>query len=418
MNKTKRISIMALSAALAACSVASIPASAYVPNDDYKFAYRICENGTNESTIYVDKDDLANGDYVVNTAIYIETDESPTDLVHAHASWNGYDINNEVTKYITFDNCSAYSDSNDLLTTDAYFAALEDSEIIDGVNITSTFAPSCFSGMRERSSGIQLTHWFSGPSNVYKSVNVKQDGTAGTTKGTTIYSAGPNKVYFDIESRGERVYIDLEYDEKTGTAVGEYSYTWTFSQRSTVKQHVESETIHIYHYDPDTPVDEPIKVVKTSVDLHGLSGNQIDEWYGGSSDYLPFTTFDTVIDKDTPEGTYYVAFKPNGANSLLTMGWEAVSTSIEDESYWLKIVVGDSAEAEEAAYDVNLDGTVGVDDATEVLSIYAETAAGIESPAQILQAGNVNADVDGDGEVTLSDATAILTKYAEDAAGL
>ncbi len=381
----------------------------------FSFAYRLCENGTRERTIYIDKDELAKGDYTINTAVYIETDDAPTDLVHAHTAWNGYDNNGEVTKYITFDNCSAYSDNNDLLTTDAYFAALEDSGIIDGVNVTSTFAPSCFSGIRKRADKIQMTHWFSGPTCVYESADIKRNGSNGVVDSVTLYSAGPYKVYFDIEATGERVYIDLEYDEKTGTAIGYYSSKWKFVQQPVEEEREYDDTVTIHHYDPDAPVGEPIKVVKTSVDLHGLSGNQIDEWYGGSSDYLPFTTFETIIDQNTPEGTYYVAFKSNATHSLGTLDWRVASTSTKDESYWLKIVVGDSAET---AYDVNQDGTVGVDDATEVLSIYAEAAAGTNSDIQIQQAANVNADVDGDGAVTLSDATAILTRYAEKASGL
>lgn len=54
-----------------------------------------------------------------------------------------------------------------------------------------------------------------------------------------------------------------------------------------------------------------------------------------------------------------------------------------------------------------------IDDATAVLAIYAETAAGMET------SGNTAAaDIDGNGSVDITDATAILTYYAQYSAGM
>lgn len=378
----------------------------------FTFAYRLCENGTRERTIYIDKAELEKGDYTISTAIYIETDNSPSGLTSADAFWYGYDNNGDRTKYITFDNCSAYSEENDLVTTDAMYAAIKDSDIIDGVNINSSFAPSCFTTIRERSSGTTLKHWPSAPRYTYSTIHVKNPGNY-PNGSYTLYSAGPYKVYFTRDYDGKTYYVDLEYDEKSGTATGVCEELTDSCDRN-------SGHLTIHHYDPETPVDEPIKNSQIHACLIDVFA-PTEEWFGGASDYLPFVTFDSIIDQDTPAGTYYVGFIPTDGNAMCCktsmdlLLAENVDTEHNDQSYWLKIVVGDSAET---AYDVNQDGTVGVDDATEVLRIYAETAAGTNSDIQIQQAANVNADVDGDGTVTLSDATAILTKYAEKAAGV
>ncbi|MBO5226835.1 MAG: hypothetical protein J6B17_01970 [Ruminococcus sp.] len=387
----------------------------------FSFAYRLCENGSREQTIYIDKAELEKGDYTINTAIYIETEDSPSGLISADAGWFGFDNNGDRTKYITFDNCSAYSEENDLVTTDAMYAAIKDSDIIDGVNINSSFAPSCFTTIRERSSGTTLKHWPSAPRYTYSTISVSNPGNY-PNGDYTLYSAGPYKVYFTRDYDGKTYYVDLEYDEKSGTATG-------------VCEELEAgaaygpANVRIHHYDPETPVDEPIIKSFTHACLIDISA-PTEEWFGGASDYLPFVTFDSIIDQDTPAGTYYVGFTPTNIvgsemnamcckTSMELLLAENVDKEHNDQSYWLKIVVGDSAETEDdTAYDVNLDGTIGVDDATEVLSIYAEAAAGTNSDIQIQQAANVNADVDGDGAVTLSDATAILTRYAEKASGL
>ena len=387
----------------------------------FTFAYRLCENGTRERTIYIDKAELEKGDYTISTAIYIETEDSPSGLMSADAGWFGFDNNGDRTKYITFDNCSAYSEENDLVTTDAMYAAIKDSDIIDGVNINSSFAPSCFTTIREKSSGTTLKHWPSAPRYTYSTISVSNPGNY-PNGDYTLYSAGPYKVYFTRDYDGKTYYVDLEYDEKSGTATG-------------VCEELEAgaaygpANVRIHHYDPETPVDEPIIKSFTHACLIDISA-PTEEWFGGASDYLPFVTFDSIIDQDTPAGTYYVGFTPTNIvgsemnamcckTSMELLLAENVDKEHNDQSYWLKIVVGDSAETEDdTAYDVNLDGTIGVDDATEVLSIYAEAAAGTNSDIQIQQAANVNADVDGDGAVTLSDATAILTRYAEKASGL
>lgn len=66
--------------------------------------------------------------------------------------------------------------------------------------------------------------------------------------------------------------------------------------------------------------------------------------------------------------------------------------------------------------DINGDGTIGIEDATLVLSIYANSCAGIDMQDE----GNdtAYADINGDGDVDITDATCILNYYAHNMAGL
>lgn len=77
---------------------------------------------------------------------------------------------------------------------------------------------------------------------------------------------------------------------------------------------------------------------------------------------------------------------------------------------------------EEEIGDVSGDGTVGVDDATLILTYYAMNAAGLEMTFNEDSAVNERlmaaADTDMDSLVSISDATMVLTYYAHNAAGL
>lgn len=77
---------------------------------------------------------------------------------------------------------------------------------------------------------------------------------------------------------------------------------------------------------------------------------------------------------------------------------------------------------EEEIGDVSGDGTVGIDDATLVLTYYAMNAAGLEMTFNEDSAVNERlmaaADTDMDSLVSISDATMVLTYYAQNAAGL
>lgn len=66
--------------------------------------------------------------------------------------------------------------------------------------------------------------------------------------------------------------------------------------------------------------------------------------------------------------------------------------------------------------DINGDGTIGIDDATLVLRIYANSCAGIDMQNE--ENDTVYADINGDGDVDITDATCILNYYAHNMAGL
>lgn len=72
--------------------------------------------------------------------------------------------------------------------------------------------------------------------------------------------------------------------------------------------------------------------------------------------------------------------------------------------------------------DVDCDGVIELNDATEILTYYAQTAAGInvkfDSNDQINNMLIEIADANGDGIIDLSDATLTLEQYARNAAGL
>lgn len=72
--------------------------------------------------------------------------------------------------------------------------------------------------------------------------------------------------------------------------------------------------------------------------------------------------------------------------------------------------------------DVNGDGKITIDDATEVLKYYAENAAGLSAGQvglNITYPLSLNtADINGDKKIDISDATLILEMYAKNAAGL
>lgn len=74
--------------------------------------------------------------------------------------------------------------------------------------------------------------------------------------------------------------------------------------------------------------------------------------------------------------------------------------------------------------DANGDGSIDLEDATELLAGYAERAAGLYRAGYYIAFNPIyplslnTMDMDGDKDVSLSDATEILTKYARKAAGL
>lgn len=67
--------------------------------------------------------------------------------------------------------------------------------------------------------------------------------------------------------------------------------------------------------------------------------------------------------------------------------------------------------------DVDGDGSLSVQDAVQILTYYAQQAAGC-SPAFASDLQYTTADYDGDGSITVNDAVSVLETYAKQAAGL
>lgn len=123
-----------------------------------------------------------------------------------------------------------------------------------------------------------------------------------------------------------------------------------------------------------------------------------------------YIDIDTSAFDNTKPGTYPITITYNHYTGY----WGSATFNVE-----VKENINDKA----ARFDANGDGKVGIDDATFVLSMYAQRAAGIDD-AIIQNSLNVggpiapNADVNDDGKVDISDATCVLQYYAYNAAGL
>lgn len=68
--------------------------------------------------------------------------------------------------------------------------------------------------------------------------------------------------------------------------------------------------------------------------------------------------------------------------------------------------------------DIDMNGTVGLSDATAVLKMYALKAAGSTEEYTTMRQNHADADVNDDGITDISDATEILSQYAKAAAGI
>ncbi len=124
---------------------------------------------------------------------------------------------------------------------------------------------------------------------------------------------------------------------------------------------------------------------------------------------------------DLSNRTYLIGYQ----NSIFTSNPEMFAydpelEANEDGTYTVTLASGkviniQSADAELVTVkgDVNGDGSVMINDATAVLTMYAYKAAGMETTGN-----TAAADVDGNGTVDITDATAILTYYAQYSAGM
>ncbi len=128
-----------------------------------------------------------------------------------------------------------------------------------------------------------------------------------------------------------------------------------------------------------------------------------------------FSDSDIVYDLHafTVDALEYGSYDPAHVQGVMTV-WLAMNPAVVSYEYQLD---AGTDTPEPVTGDIDGNGTVDISDATAVLSIYAESAAGI-TPAIYTSAASDPADVNGDGVVSLDDATAILLYYAQTASGL
>ncbi len=128
-----------------------------------------------------------------------------------------------------------------------------------------------------------------------------------------------------------------------------------------------------------------------------------------------FSDSDNVYDLHafTVDSLEYGSYDPAHVQGVMT-AWLAMNPVVVSYEYQLD---AGTDTPESVTGDIDGNGTVDISDATAVLSLYAEGAAGI-TPA-IYTSTEINpADVNGDGVVSVDDATAILLYYAQTASGL
>ncbi|MBQ8515066.1 MAG: hypothetical protein IJ496_06695 [Ruminococcus sp.] len=299
------------------------------------FSYILRASGSRSDTVYIDPITLENGDYTFNASLYILSDEQlPSDVNDISAAWDGYLADGTATKYIRFENRSSFEDApteEDLLAV----SELLESGVIDAENLIVNDKPTCLSWIQpSHNRRPELRNKWNGYEKTFITVH---KGDIFTTPGYTVYSAGMNQIYIENEETGEREYYSLYVDEITGQAT------------------CEELNLTIDGYNPDTPEGNLLlKEIR-----HISASRQQDtapEWFGGRSDTFPLTTFDVVIEEDTPEGIYYVAFDlaNNNINNRIAFRNRAGSSRpvnlrplnekctefANDEQNWLKIVVG------------------------------------------------------------------------------
>ncbi|MGN0631889.1 MAG: dockerin type I domain-containing protein [Ruminococcus sp.] len=116
---------------------------------------------------------------------------------------------------------------------------------------------------------------------------------------------------------------------------------------------------------------------------------------------------------------YYLKDNGNGTTSTVPLedftiyGWSGSSAADYANELGFKIIFADGL----PTGDINGDKAADVSDATIVLNLYANQAAGLDI-SKYTQQQITAADVDGNGTVGTSDASYILTYYAQYGAGL
>ncbi len=137
------------------------------------------------------------------------------------------------------------------------------------------------------------------------------------------------------------------------------------------------------------------------------------EFLGASSDEYSFTSFDAVIDRNTPDGVHKLVFntKENFSTSSADIcHGQAVITKTNFYSFNPSTIDMNIVTGYFMLGDLNESGNVDALDASNVLTAYANAATSSSSGLDEKQ--TLVADVDNNGSVNAIDASQILSYYA------
>ncbi|MDD6269706.1 MAG: hypothetical protein PUA84_06595, partial [Oscillospiraceae bacterium] len=339
-KRTKKIGSLFLAAVMAISAVptASFSASAAdVP--EFQFQIRTNEaKDVRSDTVTITEADLAGGSYTFSAAGYIISENFPEEATigSVNMAWEPVDENgNNVYNYIRFSN---------LMDKDADLGNYEVTTS-DGTVIKTKYPVNCLTMVNKRTGAVQSPGWS----------QVTQEYLQDAIDGNVIYSDGNGGCYFTL-ANGTEVKCTVEKNAD-GTATLSFPYT----EKSTGA--TETCTQNLFFYDDTLPAGTPIPG-PNNIDASQIAGSAVCRAFcGASSDEFAYTSFDITVDKNTPSGTYYIAFDDSALNQIGATNYKAYDPSnIEvnygemgvvlgynrnDKANWLKIEVNSGVQGSE-----------------------------------------------------------------------
>ncbi|MGN1225044.1 MAG: hypothetical protein ACI4TG_08085, partial [Ruminococcus sp.] len=377
MKKRTRIASLVAAAAMtvSALPMTALPALAVEAGDHgciNGLQYHIVTAEGKESEIYISPDDVASSDYTFKAGLYLTVDDQ---------TMTADDYVSTVSMM-----WQASDEEHMYFRQDDYGSSITETEytLPDGTTFAATLKPFALAqltynpkkGYRYTSKGCDFYD---------KSIALEP------AYGKEIYSAGPNKIKFTLtyytegqlltkddgtkyrapvpESQVTKEYeLDVTVDESgTGT------YTYEVPDAGTVDSGpypMRTVTGTLRNYDSTVPSGEKIPGDNNLLRVvYSTDGTTFPVWLGGQSDAYPMTTFDVTLKQGTPDGIYYVKYNTTDHQDVLDESGNVVGATymnrvvrayindagsrktdvqypdgLEDESNWLKIVVGTPSE--------------------------------------------------------------------------
>ncbi|MDO4155783.1 MAG: dockerin type I repeat-containing protein [Oscillospiraceae bacterium] len=372
MKKRTRIASLVAAAAMtvSALPMAALPALAVEAGDHgciNGLQYHIVTAEDRASEVKVSLDDVTSSDYTFKAGLYLSVDDqtmTADDYVSTVSMmWEASD-----EKYMYF-------------RQDDYGTSIAETQytLPDGTAFSATLKPFALA---------QLTY---NPKKGYRYTSKTSDFydksiALEPAYGKEVYSAGPNKVKFTLtyytegqlltkddgtkyrapvpESQVTKDYeLDVTVDEN-----GTGSYTYEVPDAGTVDSGaypMRTVTGTLHNYDPTVPSGEKIPGDNNLLRVvYSTDGTSFPTWLGDQADAYPMATFDVTLKQGTPEGVYYVKYNTTEHQDVLDKDGNVVGASymnrvvraykesgsrktdvqypdgLEDESNWLKIIVG------------------------------------------------------------------------------